>query len=539
MATKFEISRLESLLESARLLNGTLQLDDLLRHLLRTVMGRLLVTRAAIGLETDGRIQVALARGLPQLKPGAPLEPYTARVLGLVHLIPIGDAHNPLGVLALPEPPADKLGEECEFIDALLGLAATSIANARAHGQVLKSNETLDQKIQELRALLDLVRGLAATTEPEEVARMLTLTLAGRYALRKHAILTWKPGQPAIERLKGLDGLKAETLKPIVDACPENSMSGEPLGLPAGSVLFPIRSGEVTSGVMICGPKAGGKPFTEADLEFASGLVAQASVALDNAWHFRDTLIKQQLEKELSLAASIQLDLFPKQLPLLEKTDLAARNRQARQVGGDYYDALPVGEPGAARPHLLCVADISGKGISAALLMSNIQATLRALLSTVPPLKEIASKTNDLLYASTPDNKYATAFFLEYEPATGDGQFVNGGHQDGILIRADGSVEMLKTTGLPVGLFPKRTFDSESVKLNAGDLLYLCSDGVTDACTKDEKEFGVPRLVETLKMHATRPADEIIDRVFQAIDTFVGDAPQFDDITMMVLKRTA
>lgn len=540
MTSKFEISRLESLLESAKLLSGTLDLDGLLRHLLRTVMGRLLVTKAAIALESGGRMEVSLARGYAQLKPGDPLDRAAAEVLGLTEYLPIGDPHQPVGALALPRIAAAKLDQgERDFVEALLGLAATAIANARAHQAVVKSNASLDQKIQELRALLDLVRGLAATTDPEEVAQMLTLTLAGRYALRKHAILTWKDGHPPIERIKGFDPLDVAALRRAADECAGNSLPGEAAGLPAGCVLFPLRSGDSASGVVVCGPKLGGRAFTEADLEFGSGLVAQASVALDNAWHFRETLVKQQLEKELALAASIQADLFPKTLPQLEGSDLAARNRQARQVGGDYYDALPYGSSGAKEPHLLCVADISGKGISAALLMSCIQATLRALLSTTPSLKDIAARTNDLLWASTPASKYATAFFLRYHPESGTGEYVNGGHQDGILLRSSGEVEFLKTTGMPVGLFPKRPFDSEAVQLNPGDLLYLCSDGVTDACTRDDREFGVERLVEVLRACAAQPAAGIIDSVFQAIDGFVGDAPQFDDITMMVLKRMA
>jgi len=156
----------------------------------------------------------------------------------------------------------------------------------------------------------------------------------------------------------------------------------------------------------VLGPRALNLPYGEADLDFAQGLMAQAAVAFENAWHFRDTLYRQQIEQELSLAASIQKDLFPKSLPDLASTFMAARNRQARQVGGDYYDVLYAGP----EVSLLCVADISGKGVAASLLMANLQATLRALLSAGPPITELASKTSDLLYASTPASKYATAF---------------------------------------------------------------------------------------------------------------------------------
>ena len=520
MDRHLDASRLESLLESAKLLNASLELDDLLRHLLRTTMGRLLVTRAAIALERDGGFFVEIARGLPALKKGQPFGPEAAREAGLERFFPIGDPAKPTGALAFGKPSATFDEAETEFLEALLGLAATGISNARAHSDVVRTN-------QELRALLDLGRGLSGATDAEEVARMLTLTLAGRWAVGKHAVFTWKPGQPPIARVKGLEALTPDSVRRHVE-------TGEPLALPAGSIVFPIRSAETVTGAVICGPRLGYRPYSDADLEFGGGLVAQASVALDNAWHFRETLVKQQLEKELSLAAGIQRDLFPKQMPALPGAEIAARNRQARQVGGDYYDALPVG----VNSHLLCVADVSGKGLSAALLMSTIQATLRALLTEEAPLASIAARTNDLLWASTPASKYATAFFCLYRHEDGQTNYVNCGHNDGIVLRADGTVVMLPTTGMPVGLFPKRTYDMASTDVLPGDLLFLYSDGVTEACTDvEENQFGTERLVEVLRDTAARPASEILDSVFLAIDEFAAGAPQHDDITMLVLKR--
>jgi len=169
--------------------------------------------------------------------------------------------------------------------------------------------------------------------------------------------------------------------------------------------------------------------------------------------------------------------------------------------------------------------------------MANIQATLRALLAARPDLPSLAAQTNDLLFASTPGNKYSTAIFVQYDPASGACTYVNGGHSDGILLRANGEVEMLTTTGLPIGLFPKRTYESASFTLASGDVLLLYSDGVTDACTTDYAEFGVEGATATLRQHAHRPAADIITALFDAIDAFAAGAPQFDDITILVLKR--
>jgi sigma-B regulation protein RsbU (phosphoserine phosphatase) len=538
-------SRLESLLESAKLLNSTLNLDDLLRHLLRTVMGRYVISRGVVAIESGGRCLVQVSRGALSLKRGAEFTLEGAQAAGLELLFDIGSSGDRVGVLALGPAASGALDpDETEFVRALLGLASSVIANALSHERSVVLNRALDQKIQELRALLDLVRGLAATLDPEEVARLLMLTFAGRWAVTRCGIATWKEGQPAVLRQRGLDlarlGAERDKIGALGDACllsADSALAGD-LNLPHGSLIMPIRSGETTYGAVVCGPRPRDLTYDDDDLEFGAGLVAQAAVAFDNAWHFRDTIGKKQLEKELALAAGIQLELFPKQLAALHATDVAARNRQAKQVGGDYYDIINVGASQPIAEHLVCVVDISGKGMFASLLMSNIQATLRALLCRENALPLIASTANDLLYATTPSNRYATALLLIYQAAGGHCRWINCGHNDGIVLRADGEAELLACSALALGLFPSRTYEEQTFQLRAGDLLAIYTDGVTDAQNEAEDEFGAERLIEVLKRNSGRPASVIVDRVFEAIDAFAGNAPQFDDITMLLMKRT-
>lgn len=542
MVAKLGESRLESLLESAKLLNASLKLEDLLRHLLRTVMGRFLVIRCAIAVREKGVLKVALARGSAALKTGAVFDKQAAAQAGLELFHDIGDPEAPAGILAMSRPARGELepGEQ-DFLRALLGLAASGIANAQAHDEAVRSARSLDQKVQELRALLDLVRGLASTLDPEEIAQLLVLTLAGRWIVRKHAIATWKEGHPEIARHKGLELTPAvkEKAASLPDSLVIEADDAAALGLPPGSMLLPLRTGESTFGIVVCGPRLTQQPYTETDLEFGAGLVAQAGVAFENAWHFRETIGKKQLEKEVALAAAIQQGLFPACLPSLASTEMAARNRQAKQVGGDYYDAIPLDDPAPDALHLLCVVDISGKGIFASLLMSNIQATLRALLSPDRTLSAVAIRTNDLLYATTPSNRYATAILVAYNPASGHCRWVNCGHNDGVVLRASGEVERLSCSDLALGLFPHRVYEEQSFSLESGDLLALYSDGVTEAQDLSENEFSIERLIETLRRHRDLPPEQIVDAVFEEIDAFAGAAPQFDDITLMVVKRGA
>ncbi|MGH9902411.1 MAG: PP2C family protein-serine/threonine phosphatase, partial [Pyrinomonadaceae bacterium] len=311
-----------------------------------------------------------------------------------------------------------------------------------------------------------------------------------------------------------------------------------------GGVLFPLRAGETTCGMVVLGPRPGNLPYTEADLEFGAGLVAQAVVAFENSWYVRETLERKVIEQELALAANIQEGLFPERMPVIEGYDVAARTRPARQCGGDYYDALAidnaVGQAGAEkRPYLFCVADVSGKGLPASLLMSNMQATLRALLGRTPSLVELAAHTNELLYATSPSNKFVTAILIEIDPAEGTGRFVNAGHNDCILMRGGGEVELLKSTGLPLGMLSGMPYEEKSFQMRPGDLLALYSDGVPEAYDEAENEWGEERLTDCLRAACDREANGVVARVFEEIDLFAGQAPQHDDITLLVLKRTA
>ncbi|MDQ3259128.1 MAG: PP2C family protein-serine/threonine phosphatase, partial [Acidobacteriota bacterium] len=314
------------------------------------------------------------------------------------------------------------------------------------------------------------------------------------------------------------------------------------LALQGAALVFPLRTADATNGLVVLGARPGDLRYSEADLEFGAGLVAQAGVAFANSWYVRETLERKKLEQELALAASIQEKLFPDQMPKLDGYDLAAHNLPARQCGGDYYDALPIDgtdASSAVRPHLFCVADVSGKGLPASLLMSNVQATLRALLGRTPSLADLAARINELMYATTPGNKYVTAVMVEFDPASGAVRYVNAGHNGGVLVRGDGEHEWLKPTGTPLGLIAGLPYEEAHCELHVGDLLALFSDGIPEAQDTSENEFGEERLVEYLRQARHQSAAGIVAGAFEQVSEFAGTAPQYDDITLLVIKRTA
>lgn len=540
-------SRLESLLESAQLLHASLNLDDLLSHLLRTVMGRLLVTRAVIAIDHGDGLRVGMARGLPDCKPGKVFDDELARAKGLTEQLPIGESPA-VGKLAFAPPVHKSIdAEEREFLSALLGIAATGIANARAHADATRANRELAQKIQQLRTLVELGRALARTNDPDEVVRIFSLTLAGQWLVRRWVVAACREGQGEVRRQAGgavlpsvstlskalADLPEAVRVEDITDAALRAVFAEQRL-----SVVFVLRNADEVCGFAALGPRPGTQEYEAADLEMGAGMAAQAAVALDNCWLFRETLEKEQMERELAVAASIQQGLFPATLPELPGFGLAAMNRPVQQVGGDYYDAIALSRRDEDDTRcLLCVADVSGKGLSASLLMSTLQATLRALFDHHVSLADLARSTNELMFATTPGNKYATAALVLVDAETGVCQYVGAGHTESLLVRNDGSVEWLGATGIPLGLFDGMDWAEQKITLQQGDTLVLYSDGVSEAQTIDYDEFDAERIAEVVRACRHEPADAIIARVLDAVDRFIEGAPQFDDITLMVLQR--
>ncbi len=545
-AGSLDSSRLAALLESAQLLHTSVDLEDLLRHLLRTVMARMLAGRGMIAVEEDGVMRVALARGMHRLTAGSRFDEAVAHAEGIEFLFWIGPSDKPAGVLGVSHHRDMEIEPaELDFIKALLGIAAGGINKARAHAETGRINGILGHKVQDLKALLDVARGFSSCTETAQVARLLGLTLAGRWAVRRYAVAAWREGCAPTLKQKGI-ALPAtrelqEQLGDVREAVSVAELSPgslkQNLQSQQAELIFPLRVQDKVAGCVVLGRRSGPSSFSQSDLEFGISAAAQAAVALERAWYFRETLEKQRMEEELALAASIQAQLFPQVLPELAGWELAARNRPARQCGGDYYDVLPIGRQREQPDYLFCMADVSGKGLPAALLMSNLQAILRTSLAYSPPLVELASRTSALLLASTPPDKYVTAILAVVDPATGVCSFVNAGHNGGILLHSDSRPEILQSTGAPLGLIAGIPYTSETIELKPGDTLVLYSDGVPEAFDLNEEEWGEEQLIQSLQECRELNAVGTIARVFERMDAHVGAAPPHDDITLLVISR--
>ncbi len=244
---------------------------------------------------------------------------------------------------------------------------------------------------------------------------------------------------------------------------------------------------------------------------------------------------KEVIKAELDRASSIQKSLLVTELPEIKGFDVFAFQEQSRSVGGDLYDMKLLNDG----RFLFMVADVSGKGMGAALLMSNILASFRILYETeCVDLKKAVEMVSLQLFNNSLSGDFATLFIGILDPATGKVDFVNAGHNPPLLIRQDGRMEKLEPGGTMIGAFDFMTWEADSTQLSEGDLIFIFSDGVTEADNGDE-QFGDERTEKYILETGKSKPEEIISKLMADIETFMGGAPHSDDITMLALKRRA
>lgn len=272
--------------------------------------------------------------------------------------------------------------------------------------------------------------------------------------------------------------------------------------------------------------------FTLDDVHFLDTLSVDACIAIENARLVQEALEKQKIEKELEVAATIQNMIIPKELPAIPGYQIAGKNDPSKQVGGDFYDVIPLKDGKFA----LIIADVSGKSVSGALLVSTLQASLHAYLESDITITDLVRKLNRIILKNSTTEKYITFFISILDPARNTLETLNAGHNPPLLHR-NGTLIKLKTGGVPLGMVEFDDFQSETVQLQPGDAVVMFTDGVTEAENDAEDFFSDERLEETVLQCAHEDADAINQRIYSDVKTFEGDAEQADDITLLILKR--
>ena len=301
------------------------------------------------------------------------------------------------------------------------------------------------------------------------------------------------------------------------------------------AMCVPLWNNREVIGLVYVDSRIRSNSFTPADLRLLSNLANVAAVKIENNRLFEESLAVRALQRDLELAAQIQRNLMPRACPPTPGFDIAGTNLPCRTVGGDTYDFLPR-EGG----HLwVTVGDVSGKGLPAAMIMSHFQAMLRGLAEADRPLSQIAGRLNDNLSRALSANQFISFFLAELEPVTGTLLYVNAGHNPPLKLTVSGELEHLKGSGPVLGVVPGVSYPSHETMLAPGETLLLYSDGATESLNTAGEEFGEDRLVSCFRTVAALDSEAGLCRLEESILGFCGEAPRYDDITLLLIRRTA
>ncbi len=308
----------------------------------------------------------------------------------------------------------------------------------------------------------------------------------------------------------------------------------------SAELLLPLPGRDRLIGVMTLGAKKSEEPYTPTDLRVLQSVATQTGLALE-VNELAQSLATEaaqraRIDREIEIAHEVQERLFPQRIPVVKGMSLAGHCRPAQGVGGDYYDMIELQDGRLG----LAVGDVSGKGISAALLMASLRACLRTMtLVGRMDLATLMQNMNQLVYEASAVNRYATFFFAIYDPSTRGLSYVNAGHNPPILLRSsdDAFEEKLLDAGGPViGLLPQVSYEEQSLTLEAGDVLLTYTDGISEAMTADDEKWGDERMTSAAEKAYSANAEEILRAIFAAADEFTGKALQHDDMTLLVAK---
>jgi phosphoserine phosphatase RsbU/P len=373
----------------------------------------------------------------------------------------------------------------------------------------------------------------------QQVQNALLPTFTAVYAETRDGVLTlvrgampeeWRALSPSLPLLSEL-----MRRRQVCDV--DESVAFAPLTTVGAESLVPIlaRDGHL-SGLLVLGPRLSDEPYSGEDKRLLASVAGQAGIALDSI-HLAEEMTERReadrlAQHEMDLAKQVQSRLLVQTPPTPKNARLAGRCVQARAVGGDYFDFIDLGSGKVG----IALADVSGKGFPAALLMASLQASLRSRLAGDHlDLSLQLRGVNELLHRSSEINRFATLFLAVYDDERRTLRYANCGHNPPILLRADGSVERLPPTAAALGLFDDWPCETADATLGPGDLMVIFSDGVTEAFSDDGEEFGETRLVAALEARRHLPVDAVVDDVLEVVTRFSG-SEQEDDQTLVVVR---
>jgi len=416
-----------------------------------------------------------------------------------------------------------------------------------------EENRRLRRAVRELSVLNDLAREIGASLDSQHImstiitrslravrAEQGVITLIDRHADDGMRTLVRTEAGPhggqALHVEESLLGWMQLNKRPLLIGDPpaDDRFPGVRWDETVRSILcVPLLMKSELTGALTVFNKKGTDGFNEDDQRILSIVASQSAQVVENARLHEEEESLRRMEEELRLASEIQLGLLPDTAPRVPGYDIAGASVPAEMVGGDYFDFIRIDESRVA----ICVGDVSGKGLSASLLMANLQATIRAQALVQLHPQACLENANVLLSRSTDPHKFATCFYAVLDADAHRLLHSNAGHEPPLLVSADGETDTLSAGGLVLGFVEPLEYEEASVDMNPGDVLVVYSDGITDATDADDVPFGERRLRELVTGGRSDSAAGLIESIFEAVRQHEGEPGQFDDMTLVVVKR--
>lgn len=568
LQTSFE---LKTVLETSRMLVESRDPEFIINSLLLIIMGRLLVPKAALFFfdPAEGRYCLKKSKGFDGLNenqlydiitdvdqqndsyftvdsahpdfPQIVLEPNNSIFVNL------RTSNNHHGFLLLA-PKATKTPyrkDELEFVEALCIISTSALVNSQLFNELKNTYRNLDRRIHELNTLFDLSKEFNFLVDREKIARIFKFALLGQLFIRtffliyktadSHTLLassglTGKPSDKQIKRI--FDAIENEVVIPdsnLIEKHPWISKNKI-----AAFISVSIQNEKVA--VIGVGERANKIPFGENDYNFLKSLSNLAVISIQKTYFLDDRIDKERMEEELSIAKSIQEGLLPDPLPRIEGIDLAARTISSREVGGDYFDIAKTPDGNT----IFSIADVTGKGVPAALLMANLQSMLHVLLPVDITLAEATERINSIIFKNTPSDKFITFFWAKYVSTHKLLRYVNAGHNPPLLLRdQNDEFELLSQGGLLLGAMESiMPYVETDIQLNPNDILVCHTDGVEEAMDEEtDEEYGVERLKLCIMKNRHKTSQEILEAIVEDVRHYSGNKLG-DDLTLLILKAS-
>ena len=273
--------------------------------------------------------------------------------------------------------------------------------------------------------------------------------------------------------------------------------------------------------------------FSIEDQRLLSIISAQSTQVIENARLYEEEQELVRMTEQVRLASEIQTGLLPKESPELEGYDIAGASYQAQVVGGDYFDFIFLD----GKQWAICLGDVCGKGLPAAMLMSNLQATIRGYALTDTSPQKCLEQSNHLLHKSTDSNKFATVFFGVLDAVKNQFVYANAGHNRPLYFSPGKDPVYLETAGIALSFLEKFSYEQDTVALKKDVVLVIYSDGIPEAINDQEEEYGEERLINCINKNITSSSKELIQKIIDDVQNHVGETPQFDDMTLVVIQR--